>query len=230
MDSSSARSALHTATARVENGFTSVLTSPISPAVAAVVAVGCLVTGRHLDGAAALMTAAGLTGTWASERLGRRQDARDRVQEVAPAAGPVPPLPAITGPVTGPDGARVSVPQQRTGPGTPPALTTTPGGPGGRLFLRPGLNGPTASTTSPEEPPVSRWTLTACHIDVDRWGWELEGDAYGTHDPFHPEDTNRDVEAAMTWAEVLAGRGRLLWIHSKAAGFDRWQATTPDPR
>ncbi|MFJ3635895.1 hypothetical protein [Streptomyces sp. NPDC090112] len=93
----------------------------MSPAVAAVVAVGCLVTGRHLDAAAALMTAAGLTGTWASERLGRRRDAQDRTTDDTPASGPVPPPPALTGPVTGPDGRPVSIPVQRTGPGVPPA-------------------------------------------------------------------------------------------------------------
>ncbi|WP_329103253.1 hypothetical protein [Streptomyces sp. NBC_01439] len=117
----SARTALHTATARVEDGLTSVLTSPVSPAVAAVVAVGCLVTGRHLDGAAALMTAAGLTGTWASEWLGRRQDAQDAAQDVAPAVRPVPPPPALTGPLTGPDGEPVSIPQQRNRAADPTA-------------------------------------------------------------------------------------------------------------
>ncbi|MGP3685255.1 hypothetical protein ACTVZO_11170 [Streptomyces sp. IBSNAI002] len=227
MDSSSARSALHSATARVENGLTAVLTSPVSPAVAAVVAVGCLVTGRHLDGAAALMTAAGLTGTWASEQLGRRQDARDRLAGDAPASGPVPPPPALTGPLTGPDGRPMSIPQQRTVPG---AVTATPGGPGGRLFLRPGLNGPTTPTRTPEELPVSRWTLTACHIDVDVWGWELEGDAYGCHPTFDEADADADITAALDWAEGVIDRGRLVWLHSKVEGFDRWQAAAIDPR
>ncbi|MEV6679476.1 hypothetical protein AB0N09_21865 [Streptomyces erythrochromogenes] len=226
----SARAALRTAGARVEDGLTAVLTSPVSPAVAAVVAVGCLVTGRHLDGAAALMTAAGLTGTWASERLGRRQDARDAtqaaVQDTARPALPAPP-PAVTGPLTGPDGRPVSIPTQRR----TAAVTTTPGGPGGRLFLRPGLNGPTAPTTrTPEELPVSRWTLTACHIDVDVWGWELEGDAYDTHDTFDPADADADITAALDWAEGVIGRGRLVWLHSTVEGFDRWQAAALDPR
>ncbi|MFD9523553.1 hypothetical protein [Streptomyces sp. NPDC059979] len=224
MDTSSARTALHTATARVENGFTAVLTSPVSPAVAAVVAVGCLVTGRHLDGAAALMTAAGLTGTWASERLGRRHDARDAAKAPAPPAGFIPSPRPVTGPLTGPDGRPVSIPQQRG----PVAVTSTPGGPNGRLFLRPGLNG-RGSTPTTEEAPV-RWTLTACHIDVDVWGWELEGDAYGCHETFDPADSNADITAALNWAEGVIGRGLLAWVHSQVEGFDRWQAAAPDAR
>ncbi|MEV7442004.1 hypothetical protein AB0O22_12730 [Streptomyces sp. NPDC091204] len=112
------------AVARVERAVTAVLVSPVSPAVAAVVAVGCLVTGRHLDGAAALMTAAGLTGTWASERLGRRQDARDaedRPADGAPDSGPVPPPPPLTGPLLGPDGRPVSIPVQRNRAADPTA-------------------------------------------------------------------------------------------------------------
>ncbi|WP_371592576.1 hypothetical protein [Streptomyces virginiae] len=115
------RAALRTATARVEDGLTAALTSPVPPAVAVIVAVGCLATGRHLDGAAALMTAAGLTGTWVSERLGRRQDAKDAVQDEAPAPGPVPPPPALAGPLAGPDGEPVSIPQQRNRAADPTA-------------------------------------------------------------------------------------------------------------
>ncbi|MGW2582593.1 hypothetical protein ACWCYZ_14880 [Streptomyces virginiae] len=215
------RAALRTFTARVEDGFTAVLISPVSPAVAAVVAVGCLVTGRHLDGAAALMTAAGLTGTWASDRLGRR---RDTAKAPAPPAGFIPSPRPVTGPLTGPDGRPVSIPQQRrTG-----AITATPGGPGGRLFLRPGLTGPGAATT-PEEAPVC-WTLTACHIDVEVWGWELEGDAYGCHETFDQADANADITAALDWAEGVIGSGPLAWVHSRVEGFDRWQAGAPDPR
>ncbi|MCX4525281.1 hypothetical protein OG982_06180 [Streptomyces sp. NBC_01551] len=218
------RAALRTATARVENGLTAALTSPVPPAVAAVIAVGCLATGRHLDGAAALMTAAGLTGTWASERLGRRQDARDAAKAPAPTSGSVPSPPPLTGPLTGPGGRPVSIPQQRR----TAAVSTTPGGPNGRLFLRPGLNGP-GNATTPEEAPV-RWTLTACHIDIDVWGWELEGDHYDTHDTFDPADSNADITAALDWAEGVIGRGPLAWVHSQVEGFDRWQAGAPDPR
>ncbi|MFE9793556.1 hypothetical protein ACFYRL_17660 [Streptomyces goshikiensis] len=224
MDSSSARSAIHSATARVENGLTAVLTSPVSPAVAAVVAVGCLVTGRHLDGAAALMTAAGLTATWASERLGRRQDAQDAAKAPAPPAAFIPSPRPVTGPLTGPDGRPVSIPQQRD----PGAVMTTPGGPSGRLFLRPCLHGRGAATT-PEEAPM-RWTLTACHIDIDVWGWELEGDAYGCHETFDQADANADITAALDWAEGVIGRGPLAWVHSQVEGFDRWQAGAPNPR
>ncbi|MFJ6481166.1 hypothetical protein ACIQK6_13730 [Streptomyces sp. NPDC091682] len=219
----SARTALRTAGARVEDGVTVALTSPVSPALAAVVAVGCMVTGRHLDGAAALMTAAGLTGTWASERLGRRRDAQDRPAGGFPASGAVPLPRALTGPLRGPDGRPVSIPQQRTVPGP---VTATPGGPGGRLFLRPALNGPTPTT--PEEPPVSRWTLTACHIDVDTWGWELEGDAYGCHTTFDEADADADISAALHWAEGVIGRGLLPWVHTRVEGFDRWDASAPD--
>ncbi|MFD5489492.1 hypothetical protein ACFWIV_28960 [Streptomyces virginiae] len=223
----SARTALRAAGARAEDGLTAALTSPVPPAVAAVVAVGCLVTGRHLDGAAALMTAAGLTGTWASERLGRRRDARDAAKGPALAAVFIPSPRPVTGPLTGPDGRPVSIPQQRC----PGAVTATPGGPGGRLFLRLGLHGPGAAptTTTLEEAPV-RWTLTACHIDVDVWGWELEGDHYDTHDTFDPADSNADITAALDWAEGVIGRGRLAWVHSQVEGFDRWQAGAPDPR
>ncbi|MFJ3728654.1 hypothetical protein ACIPYQ_39645 [Streptomyces sp. NPDC090045] len=97
--------------------------------------------------------------------------------------------------------------------------------PGGRPTVRPALTGP---TDTPEEPSV-RWTMTACHIDVDVWGWELEGDHYATHDEFHPDDFDRDVEAAKTWAEGIIG-GPQLWIHTRVEGFDRWHATAPDPR
>lgn len=224
MDSSSARRALHSATDRVENGLTTVLTSPVSPAVTAAAAVWCLATGQPLDGAAALMTTAGLTATWASEYLGRRHDAQDHPADAAPAFGLIPSPRALTGPATGPDGRPVSIPQQRR----TAAVTATPGGPGGRLFLRPGLNGP-GSTPNPKEAPV-RWTLTACHIDVDVWGWELEGDHYGTHDTFDPADANADITGALDWAEGVIGRGALAWVHSQVEGFDRWQAAAPDPR
>ncbi|MFD0723765.1 hypothetical protein [Streptomyces globosus] len=74
------------------------------------------------------------------------------------------------------------------------------------------------------------WTLTACHIDLDAWGWELEGDAYAAHGTFDAEDTNADTSAALDWAEDVIGRGHLAWMHTRRAGFDRWEATAPDRR
>ncbi|MEU5069129.1 hypothetical protein AB0G95_34380 [Streptomyces virginiae] len=170
------RAGLHAATARTEDAVTDTLTSPVTAAVVGVIAGWAFLAGDHREGAAALLTAVGLTATCAAARLG---DQHDRP--------------------------------------TPPRTS------GGRPAL-------TAPTETQEDPPVSRWTLTACHIDVDVWGWELEGDHYDTHGEFHPDDFARDVEAARTWAEVVIGRGRLLWLHSQVEGFDRWQATAPDPR
>ncbi|MFG2623216.1 hypothetical protein ACGFXC_36980 [Streptomyces sp. NPDC048507] len=219
------RTGLQSAGARTETAVTDTLTSPVTAAFTGVVAGWTYLSGSPWHGTALLMTAVGLTATCAAARLGGdREDDQDGPE--AP-AGPAVLLPAprtATEPLRGPDGERVTVPQQRTGP----ALTATPGGPGGRLFLRPGLTGPTPTPTPTPEALV-RWTLTACHIDVDVWGWELEGDHYATHDTFNPADADADITAALDWAEGVIGVSRLAWVHSQVEGFDRWQATAPDP-
>ncbi|MFG3001899.1 hypothetical protein [Streptomyces sp. NPDC048340] len=69
-----------------------------------------------------------------------------------------------------------------------------------------------------------RYKLTPGMIDVDVPGWELEGDdVYGSHEDFVPDDFNRDVEAAMEWAEGIIG-SRQEWRHVREDGFDRWEA------
>ncbi|WP_329103249.1 hypothetical protein [Streptomyces sp. NBC_01439] len=76
-----------------------------------------------------------------------------------------------------------------------------------------------------------RFKLYPGPIDVDVFGWELEGDREdGTpvrdcHEVFHPTDFDADVEAAMDWAEQVIGT-RQDWRHVRERGFDRWEAGT----
>ncbi|MFF1561831.1 hypothetical protein [Streptomyces sp. NPDC058279] len=68
------------------------------------------------------------------------------------------------------------------------------------------------------------YTLTPGRIDVDVSGWELSGpDVTDCHREFWPLDRNRDIEAAMEWAESVIG-SRQEWRHTRRDGFDRWEA------
>ncbi|WP_405425599.1 hypothetical protein [Streptomyces erythrochromogenes] len=220
------RTGLQNAGARTETAITDTLTSPVTAAFTGVVAGWTYLSGSPWHGTALLMTAVGLTATCAAARLGGdRRDDQDGPDASARASVLLLPAPrAATEPLRGPDGKPVAIPQQRTGA----AVTATPGGPGGRLFLRPGLAGPTTSITTPEAP--MRWTLTACHVDIDTFGWELEGDHYGTHATFNAADADADITAALDWAEGVIEAGPLAWVHSRVEGFDRWQAAAPDAR
>ncbi|MEU1377978.1 ATP-binding protein [Streptomyces triculaminicus] len=70
--------------------------------------------------------------------------------------------------------------------------------------------------------PLPRYALAPTHLTGDVFGWQLNRDGrfLDCHEAFQ-EDFDRDVEAAMDWAEHIIG-SRQDWRHTRAGGSDRW--------
>ncbi|MBT2898520.1 ATP-binding protein [Streptomyces sp. McG3] len=71
---------------------------------------------------------------------------------------------------------------------------------------------------------LPRYVLAPAHLTGDTFGWQLNRDGLflDCHETFRP-DFDRDVEAAMDWAEQIIGT-RQDWRHSRAGGPDQWTA------
>ncbi|GGZ19825.1 ATP-binding protein [Streptomyces nitrosporeus] len=71
---------------------------------------------------------------------------------------------------------------------------------------------------------LPRYVLAPAHLTGQTFGWQLNRDGLflDCHETFLP-DFDRDVEAAMDWAEQIIGT-RQDWRHSRAGGPDRWTA------
>ena len=69
-----------------------------------------------------------------------------------------------------------------------------------------------------------RYVLATTHLTGDVFGWQLNRDGLflDCHEGFR-ENFDRDVEAAMDWAEQIIG-SRQDWRHTRDGGFDRWPA------
>ncbi|MFI5526865.1 AAA family ATPase [Streptomyces platensis] len=73
--------------------------------------------------------------------------------------------------------------------------------------------------------PLPRYVLAPAHLTGDVFGWQLNrgGLFVDCHETFVPESFDRDVEAAMEWAERIIGT-RQDWRHTREGGPDRWLA------
>ncbi|MFI8888250.1 AAA family ATPase [Streptomyces sp. NPDC053813] len=71
---------------------------------------------------------------------------------------------------------------------------------------------------------LPRYVLAPTHLTGDVFGWQLNRDGrfLDCHETF-AEDFDRDVEAAMDWAEQIIGT-RQDWRHTREGGPDRWIA------
>ncbi|WP_326707972.1 ATP-binding protein [Streptomyces cyaneofuscatus] len=71
---------------------------------------------------------------------------------------------------------------------------------------------------------LPRYVLAPAHLTGDAFGWQLNRDGLflDCHETFQPT-FDRDVEAAMDWAEQIIGT-RQDWRHSRAGGPDQWTA------
>ncbi|MGW2181240.1 hypothetical protein ACWCXX_24705 [Streptomyces sp. NPDC001732] len=74
--------------------------------------------------------------------------------------------------------------------------------------------------------PFPPYVLAPTHLDNGLHGWQLNrGRRFlRCHETFVPGDFDRDVEAAMDWAERIIGT-RQDWRHTRQGGPDRWIAT-----
>ncbi|MFF3432478.1 AAA family ATPase [Streptomyces sp. NPDC002602] len=72
---------------------------------------------------------------------------------------------------------------------------------------------------------LPRYVLAPAHLTGDVFGWQLHrGGLYlDCHETF-AENFDRDVEAAMDWAEQIVGT-RQDWRHTRDGGRDAWIAT-----
>lgn len=72
--------------------------------------------------------------------------------------------------------------------------------------------------------PLLRYVLAPTHLTGDVFGWQLnrDGQFLDCHEGF-VENFDRDVEAAMDWAEQIIG-SRQDWRHTREGGTDRWLA------
>ncbi|MFD8822092.1 AAA family ATPase [Streptomyces sp. NPDC059605] len=72
--------------------------------------------------------------------------------------------------------------------------------------------------------PLPRYVLAPTHLADDVFGWQLNRDGrfLGCHEGF-VTNFDRDVEAAMDWAEQIIGT-RQDWRHTREGGPDRWIA------
>ncbi|MFJ9412483.1 AAA family ATPase [Streptomyces sp. NPDC101393] len=72
--------------------------------------------------------------------------------------------------------------------------------------------------------PLPRYVLAPTHLTGDVFGWQLnrDGQFLDCHEGF-AENFDRDVEAAMDWAEQIIGT-RQDWRHTREGGPDRWIA------
>ncbi|MGW6979614.1 AAA family ATPase [Streptomyces sp. NPDC054932] len=72
--------------------------------------------------------------------------------------------------------------------------------------------------------PLPRYVLAPAHLTGDVFGWQLNRDGLflDAHEGFQ-ENFDRDVEAAMDWAEQIIGT-RQDWRHTREGGPDRWIA------
>lgn len=77
---------------------------------------------------------------------------------------------------------------------------------------------------------LPRYVLAPTHLDGDIFGWQLNrnGLFLDCHETFVPESFDRDVEAAMDWAEQIIGT-RQDWRHTREGGPDRWLAADDRP-
>ncbi|MER6318926.1 ATP-binding protein [Streptomyces sp. NPDC001581] len=73
--------------------------------------------------------------------------------------------------------------------------------------------------------PLPRYVLATTHLSGDLFGWQLNrgGLFLDCHETF-AETFDRDVEAAMDWAEQIIGT-RQDWRHTREGGPERWIAT-----
>nr|WP_185906934.1 ATP-binding protein [Streptomyces sp. WAC04770] len=71
---------------------------------------------------------------------------------------------------------------------------------------------------------LPRYVLAPAHLTGDTFGWQLNRDGLflDCHETFQP-DFDRDVEAAMDWAEQIIGT-RQDWRHRRDGGPERWTA------
>ncbi|MFE9413918.1 AAA family ATPase [Streptomyces sp. NPDC006704] len=71
---------------------------------------------------------------------------------------------------------------------------------------------------------LPRYVLAPTHLTGDVFGWQLNRDRQylDCHETFE-ENFDRDVEAAMGWAEQIIGT-REEWRHTRESGLDRWIA------
>ncbi|MFK0113950.1 hypothetical protein, partial [Streptomyces sp. NPDC091217] len=72
--------------------------------------------------------------------------------------------------------------------------------------------------------PLPRYVLAPMHLTGDVFGWQLnrDGQFLDCHEGF-VADFDRDVEAAMDWAELIIGT-RQDWRHTREGGPDQWIA------
>ncbi|WP_331757610.1 ATP-binding protein (plasmid) [Streptomyces sp. NBC_01383] len=72
--------------------------------------------------------------------------------------------------------------------------------------------------------PVPRYVLAPAHLTGEQFGWQLNRDGLflDCHEGF-TENFDRDVEAAMDWAEQIIG-AHQDWRHTREGGPDRWIA------
>ncbi|MEU3978309.1 ATP-binding protein [Streptomyces bacillaris] len=71
---------------------------------------------------------------------------------------------------------------------------------------------------------LPRYVLAPAHLTGGTFGWQLNRDGLflDCHETFRP-DFDRDVEAAMDWAEQIIGT-RQDWRHRRDGGSERWTA------
>ncbi|MCW8383978.1 ATP-binding protein [Streptomyces justiciae] len=71
-----------------------------------------------------------------------------------------------------------------------------------------------------------RYALAPTHLAGDTFGWQLTryGRFLDCHETFVADNFDRDVEAAMGWAEQIIGT-RQDWRHTREGGLERWLAT-----
>lgn len=72
---------------------------------------------------------------------------------------------------------------------------------------------------------LPRYVLAPTHLTGHLVGWQLHRDGWllDCHETFAPH-FDRDVEAAMRWAERIIGT-RQDWLHTRVGGPDQWYAT-----
>ncbi|MFH9426425.1 hypothetical protein [Streptomyces sp. NPDC017529] len=77
---------------------------------------------------------------------------------------------------------------------------------------------------------MPRYTLAPTYLTGAVTGWQLNRDNrfLDCHEPFR-ENFDRDVEAAMDWADGIIG-SRQDWQHTRADGSDHWEASVQDDR
>ncbi|MFD7867815.1 AAA family ATPase [Streptomyces sp. NPDC059783] len=73
--------------------------------------------------------------------------------------------------------------------------------------------------------PEPRYVLAPTHLHGDVFGWQLNrrGRFLDCHETFVAENFDRDVEAAMDWAEQIIGT-RQDWRHTRVGGPEQWIA------